>query len=65
MASYPSHHLALYTINGKLLRCEMHSDSINVSNLESENLTFLANFIFYLVCILHFFQIKAKVKPDK
>jgi WD40 repeat protein len=29
MASYPSHHLALYTINGKLLRCEMHSDSIN------------------------------------
>ena len=31
MASYPSHHLALYTINGKLLRCEMHSDSINVS----------------------------------
>jgi len=29
MSSYPSHHLALYTINGKLLRCEIHSDSIN------------------------------------
>jgi len=29
LASYPSHHLALFTINGKLLRCELQSDSIN------------------------------------
>ena len=37
VASYPSHHLAVYTINGKMLRCEIHSDSINVSisNLRS------------------------------
>ena len=28
MASYPSHHVAVFTINGKKLRSELHSDSV-------------------------------------
>ena len=31
VASYPSHHIAVYTVNGKKLRCELHSDNIQVS----------------------------------
>ena len=44
VASYPSHHLAVYTINGKMLRCEMHSDSINVSSFYQDFLL-----LFFLV----------------
>ena len=28
VASYPSHHVAVFTINGKKLRSELHSDSV-------------------------------------
>jgi len=28
VASYPSHHIAVYSVNGRKLRCELHSDSI-------------------------------------
>ena len=30
VASYPSHHLAVFTVNGKRLRNELHSDNIQV-----------------------------------
>ena len=30
VASYPSHHVALFTINGKKLRNELHSDNVQV-----------------------------------
>ena len=30
VASYPSHHVALFTINGKKLRNELHSDTVQV-----------------------------------
>ena len=30
VASYPSHHVAVFTINGKKLRSELHSDSVQV-----------------------------------
>ena len=32
VASYPSHHLAVFTVNGKRLRDELHSDNIQVCN---------------------------------
>ena len=30
VASYPSHHVAVFTINGKKLRSELHSDNVQV-----------------------------------
>ena len=30
VASYPSHHLAVFTVNGKRLRDQLHSDNIQV-----------------------------------
>ena len=33
VASYPSHHLAVFTVNGKRLRNELHSDNIQVAIL--------------------------------
>jgi len=32
VASYPSHHLAVFTVNGKRLRDELHSDNIQVTH---------------------------------
>ena len=37
VASYPSHHLAVFTVNGKRLRNELHSDNIQVENTVKEN----------------------------
>ena len=31
VASYPSHHVAVFTINGKKLRSELHSDNVQVN----------------------------------
>ena len=38
VASYPSHHLAVFTVNGKRLRNELHSDNIQVFTLRRKKL---------------------------
>ena len=51
VASYPSHHVALFTINGKKLRNELHSDNVQVGwryDMELRGATIFLTFVLTL-----------------
>ena len=53
VASYPSHHLAVFTVNGKRLRDQLHSDNIQVRQSTLEIYVNMIKFVNRLLQMWH------------